>query len=83
MTEPCEYRERDRRGVDWTCTLPGGHEPQAHDCVMDLGWWSISGNDLLAALRRCAGGEDPDLVYAEFYANATVKAPDDRSGSSS
>jgi hypothetical protein len=34
-----------------------------------LGWWTIYGGDLLAALRRVQGGDDPDLVYAELYAN--------------
>ena len=33
-------------------------------------WHVISATDLLEALRRCAAGEDPDLVYAELYANA-------------
>jgi hypothetical protein len=35
----------------------------------DLGWWTISGEALLDLLRRCHDGEDPDLVYAEAYAN--------------
>jgi hypothetical protein len=35
-----------------------------------LGWWTISGEALLAMLRRVADGEDPDLVYAEEYANS-------------
>lgn len=35
-----------------------------------LGWWAISGEVLLDGLRRCAAGEDPDLVYAEMYANS-------------
>lgn len=34
-----------------------------------MGWWAISGVRLLALLRRCHGGEDPDQVYAEEYAN--------------
>jgi hypothetical protein len=34
-----------------------------------LGWWTISGEALLDALRRVAAGESPDLVYAELYAN--------------
>ena len=34
-----------------------------------LGWWAISGDVLLGSLRRVAAGEDPDLVYAELYAN--------------
>ncbi len=35
-----------------------------------LGWHVIHGQDLLDSLRRCATGEDPDLVYAELWANA-------------
>lgn len=35
-----------------------------------LGWWCVSGEDLLAMLRRCAAGENPDMVYAEEHANA-------------
>jgi hypothetical protein len=35
-----------------------------------LGWHVISGEDLLEALRRCAAGENADLVYAELWANA-------------
>ena len=38
-----------------------------------LGWWAISGDDLLAALRRANSGEDPDLLYAEFYANSDIE----------
>lgn len=38
-----------------------------------LGWWSISGDAMLAAFRRAAAGEDPDLLYAELYANCTVE----------
>lgn len=38
-----------------------------------LGWWTISGEAVLDALRRCAQGEDPDLVYAEMYANSEVE----------
>lgn len=37
---------------------------------MSLGWWAISGDALMAALRRVAAGEDPDLIYAELYANS-------------
>ena len=37
--------------------------------MSDLGWWVISGNALLSALHRVTAGEDPDLVYAEMYAN--------------
>lgn len=35
-----------------------------------LGWWSISGEAIMEMLRRCHVGEDPDLVYAELYANS-------------
>jgi hypothetical protein len=38
--------------------------------VSNLGWHAISGEDLLAALRRCSAGEDADMVYAEMWANA-------------
>lgn len=34
-----------------------------------LGWWVISGDGLLEMLRRVEAGEDPDMVYAEEYAN--------------
>lgn len=40
------------------------------DAPADLGWWAIHGEDLLNMLRRCHAGEDPDLVYAEEYANS-------------
>ena len=38
--------------------------------VTDLGWWCISGEGLMDMLRRTYNGEDPDLVYAEEFANA-------------
>lgn len=37
---------------------------------MKLGWWSLSGEDFLTALHRVHDGEDPDLVYVEYYANS-------------
>lgn len=36
----------------------------------DLGWHVIHGEDLLIALRRVREGENPDMVYAELWANA-------------
>ncbi len=36
----------------------------------DLGWHVISGERLLELLRRASAGEDPDLLYAEEWANA-------------
>lgn len=38
-----------------------------------LGWWAISGEEFLRALRLAHEGADPDLVYAEFYANSEVE----------
>lgn len=40
-------------------------------------WWVINGDELLAALIRCHGGEDPDLVYLELYANSDVGEPEE------
>lgn len=40
------------------------------DSCKGLGWHVISGEDLLRMLRRVAAGEDPNMVYAEEYANA-------------
>ena len=40
------------------------------DC---LGWWAISGEALMDALHRVADGEDPDLIYAELYANSETE----------
>lgn len=40
------------------------------EVVKELGWHVISGEHLLEALRRCAAGEDADMVSAELYANA-------------
>ena len=37
---------------------------------MSLGWHVIEGEHLLELLRRVQSGEDPDLVYAEAWANA-------------
>ena len=44
---------------------------------MTRDWWSISGDDLHAALERVAEGEDPDVVYTELYANSTITRPED------
>lgn len=42
-----------------------------------LGWWTISGEALLDMLRRVQQGADPDLVYAEEYANSDHEYPED------
>lgn len=44
--------------------------------MAELGWWAISGEAFLDALRRAAAGEDPDMLYAEHYANSDVQRPD-------
>lgn len=41
---------------------------------LPLGYWAISGEAILAMLKRVANGEDPDLVYAEEYANSDRRA---------
>jgi hypothetical protein len=33
-------------------------------------WWTMHGEDFLKALQRAATGEDPELVYLEFYVNS-------------
>lgn len=38
-----------------------------------MGVWVICGEELLGILRRVANGEDPDMVYAELYANAEIE----------
>lgn len=43
-----------------------------------LGWWTISGDALLDMLRRAHAGADPDLLYAEEYANSEIERPDDK-----
>jgi hypothetical protein len=39
-----------------------------------LGWWTIAGEEFLRALRLVAEGDDPEMVYAEFYANSDHEA---------
>lgn len=41
-----------------------------------LGWWVIAGDELLEALRRAHVGEDPDVLYAELYANSEHESHD-------
>jgi hypothetical protein len=48
-------------------------DPNADD-QLDLGWWVIHGSTILDALRRACAGEDPDLLYAELYANCEVES---------
>lgn len=39
------------------------------------GWWAMSSDAFIAALRRAFAGEDPDLIYAEWYANSDIEHP--------
>ena len=43
---------------------------RSQDAQTDLGLWLVRGEDLLDMLRRVHEGDDPDLVFAECYANA-------------
>lgn len=42
-----------------------------------LGWHVIAGTHLLENLKRVAAGEDPDLVFAELWANAEHHSAED------
>jgi hypothetical protein len=44
------------------------------------GWWVISGEFLIELLRRAQAGEDPDLLYAEAYANSEIEEPTEGGG---
>lgn len=48
---------------------------EANEAEDPMGYWVISGSELLALLRRCHGGEDPDHVYITEYANSDVSFP--------
>lgn len=37
------------------------------------GYWAISDEAFMEAMRRASQGEDPDLLYAEFYANSDIE----------
>ena len=39
-----------------------------------MGWWTLSGEDFLEAMKRAHVGEDPDMLYAEYFANATIES---------
>lgn len=39
-------------------------------------WWVIEQGPLLDALRRCANGEDPDIMLMELTANADIESID-------
>ena len=33
-------------------------------------WWTLHGETLISALREAHDGGNPELIYAELYANA-------------
>ena len=75
MEARCPTCGSDDPGVCWLTTIPGRRlcPDEWHDeqhGSPNLGWWAISGAALMDMLQRCANGEDPDLVYAEQYANS-------------
>jgi hypothetical protein len=41
-------------------------------------WWVISAETLMDMLWKAFRGEDPDLVYAEHYANSEVERGPER-----
>lgn len=41
--------------------------------MADMGWWTIRGDAFLDALQRAHEGEDPDMIYAELYANSEIE----------
>jgi len=43
--------------------------------MTNMGWWTISGEDFLAALNRAHAGEDPDIIYTELYVNSEITKP--------
>lgn len=43
-------------------------------------WWVLPAASLREMLQRVAGGEDPDLIYIEYYANCSVEGVDDAGG---
>lgn len=45
--------------------------------MTEYGWWVIHGEAFMDALRRAYAGENPDLLYAEYYANSEVERPID------
>lgn len=40
-------------------------------------YWVIDEESFMDALNRVHGGEHPDIVYAECFANALINPPED------
>ena len=64
-----------REGYAVVRTEPEARAKAHGDGSPALTWWSISGPGLMDAMRRAAAGEDPDLIYAELYANSESEKP--------
>jgi len=62
---------RSRETCGMTCQTCG--RDFAEKSVFDS-WWTINGLSLRAALIRAWSGDDPELVYAELYANSDVES---------
>jgi len=45
-------------------------EREEEAMTRDTSWWCISGEQLIAALRQVAAGDDPNVVYLELLANS-------------
>lgn len=77
----CRLGGRQRLGVRRLLALRKTHrrcdERVGAVTPRDLGWWVVSGGNLLSMLRRAHDGEDPDLIYAEEYANSDHERPSD------
>jgi hypothetical protein len=50
--------------------LPELPDAETHD----LGWWSISGEDFMDAMRRAYLGEEPGALYVEYYVNSDTES---------
>lgn len=46
------------------------YPPDSQPLPAPLGWWTIQGEELLRLLHEAHDGADPDLLYAETYANS-------------
>jgi len=43
-------------------------------------WWVIHEDTIIDALRRCADGEDPDIMLIELTANSELGGTDTEEG---
>ena len=75
MNDP-DFVKDNREGFDLPAEYSSGmraadlRQAASNERNVALGWHVISGEQLLEMLRRVRSGEDPDMVYAEEWANA-------------